>query len=228
MVSLVCVVIGTCVADNPAGCPARVVHIPGFLPFPQHGHGLGRPTLAGFGFLGLADPVLQVLGLRGRKSAKGCGGPGIGGQSLLQLRSERAGPPCPSSALSQAPLARAASIFSIPAAVMAPSTISFSARIAIVCRPAAALAARNEFLAEPLVVQAAHGAVDPAETQGLLDRVVVGDARDPRVLLVIDQPDARAGGVVLGQPVAPVLPVAEVDFRQLFHRPLPYVICRTL
>src|SRR4051812_25222735 len=69
--------------------------------------------------------------------------------------------------------------------------------LAIDPRPAAARAPRREALKEMLVVEAALLAVDPAEAEGQLERLPIGDAGLGRTLLGDLQPDALAGGVVL-------------------------------
>ncbi len=77
--------------------------------------------------------------------------------------------------------------------------------------------ARREPLRCPLLIQRFHRAVDPAETQRLLDRVVVLDARLARLLFVIDQPDVFFGPVMLAQPRPPFLGVCDVECFCNFH-----------
>lgn len=63
-------------------------------------------------------------------------------------------------------------------------------------RPVAARLARGEQPRGPLAVDGLRLAVDPAEGEGFLDDVVVGQVRPPAGLLPGDQPDPRGGGVI--------------------------------
>lgn len=60
-------------------------------------------------------------------------------------------------------------------------------------------------------------AVDPAEAEGFLDRVVIRDAGLARILLVIDKPDVPFFFVVLPQPGPPLPAVRDVEGLSDFH-----------
>src|SRR5207248_5695414 len=84
-------------------------------------------------------------------------------------------------------------------------------------RPLRPVAAGRELLRERVAVDRLDDAVDPAEAEGLLDRVVVRDARPAGVLLVVDEPDLGLGPVVLREPGAPLLAGGDVQRLAYFH-----------
>ncbi len=89
------------------------------------------------------------------------------------------------------------------------------ALLAIELRPATARAARGEALEEVLVVEAALLAVDPAEAEGQLECLGIGDARLRRPLLGDLQPGARGALAVLLQPGLELRGPGEEEDRQL-------------
>src|SRR5215469_2016518 len=76
---------------------------------------------------------------------------------------------------------------------------------AIGSRPGTPGTARSETSRVCLLVDSLDRAIDPAKTQRLLHRIIVGDAGLSGGFFVVDQPDFLAIPVVLSQPIAPFL-----------------------
>ena len=84
-------------------------------------------------------------------------------------------------------------------------------------RPLGAVATRSELLRELFVVDPLDDAIDPAEAQGLLDRMVVRNARPTGVFLVVDEPNLGLRLVMLREPGAPFLPAGYIQRLAYFH-----------
>src|SRR5262249_26978231 len=59
--------------------------------------------------------------------------------------------------------------------------------------------------------------IDPAEAQGLLDRMVIRNARPTGLFLVVDEPNLGLRLVMLREPGAPFLPVGYIQRLAYFH-----------
>ncbi len=70
---------------------------------------------------------------------------------------------------------------------------------------------------EGAAVQPACDAVEPAETQGFLHRVVVLDTRLACRFFVVDRPNIFFGLVIFLQPVPPIFAVRDVERLGYFH-----------
>src|SRR5262249_53480634 len=77
--------------------------------------------------------------------------------------------------------------------------------------PFVPIAPRSELLRELLLVDLLDDAIDPTEAQGLLDGIVIWDARLPAVLLVVDDPDLGLRLTVLLEPGAPLVAVGDME-----------------
>src|SRR5262249_48729527 len=84
-------------------------------------------------------------------------------------------------------------------------------------RPLGPVATRSELLRELVVVDPLDDAIDPAEAQGLLHRMVVGNAELSGMFLVVDEPDFGLRLVMLGEPGAPFLPAGHIECLAHFH-----------
>src|SRR5262249_15831289 len=84
-------------------------------------------------------------------------------------------------------------------------------------RPLGPVATRGKLLRELLVVDPLDDAIDPAEAQGLLDRMVVRNARLTGMFLVVDEPNLGLRLVVLREPGAPFLRAGYVQRLAYFH-----------
>jgi hypothetical protein len=84
-------------------------------------------------------------------------------------------------------------------------------------RPLSAVPTRSELLRELFVVHPLDDAIDPAEAQGLLNRLVVRNARPTGMFLVIDEPNLGLGFVMLREPGAPFLAAGYIQRLAYFH-----------
>src|SRR5438270_12343900 len=80
-------------------------------------------------------------------------------------------------------------------------------------RPVRPVPARRKLLRVLFLVDPLDDAVDPAEAQRLLDRVVVRDPGLAGVLLVEDEPDLGLGLAMGREPSAPFFPSRDIQTR---------------
>src|SRR5207245_2948095 len=90
--------------------------------------------------------------------------------------------------------------------------------LAIHRRQLAVRTPRREALRVAVLAERLVDAVDPAEAERLVDRVVVGDPRLAARLLRIDEPDLLLTLGVAGEPAPPLGAVANVESRPDLHR----------
>jgi len=87
---------------------------------------------------------------------------------------------------------------------LAPDGLEPRIPFAIGGRPSAVRLPRRELPGIPIVVEAFDEAINPAETQCLIEGIVVGDGWKPRLTLVEYEPHLRFRVEVLGEPLSPL------------------------